>query len=455
MTKADFKALMEGGIGNSQKREIASQRINSRPIIGRLGIGMLGVAQITGGFTVTSKPSSGEGFTAHVHLNDFLKEDLDKAKPDSVEVLNKEGEGSSKIVNVGEYEFDKFDDPGLKRGTLIIANDLHPIFVDRFQSSVSEKKFRPPADKWSDNIAKFRSVHSVQELGEYWKLFWEMSIACPVPYVNEHALPGGLIRSDQERLLSYKFKVIIDGIELRKPIFLQRNPGGYTSEVIESGELRIYARDLRFHGYLIVQEGRQLRPDELRGILIRIKNIGIGYYDPSFLDYRFNEGPRAKWLTGEIIVDDGLENALNIDRDSFNRFHPEFRAVQEFVHNTLQNKVFPKVYKQIDARTREKSLERDQQRRRALAQTLADVTEKKVSVSSSTEVSDFPTVEVRRTLDQLKIRLPSTESIPTKKANRGLAAALLAIFEVARLKRNAPEQRDVFKRLVIELLKKW
>jgi hypothetical protein len=55
----------------------------------------------------------------------------------------------------------------------------------------------------------------------------------------------------------------------------------------------------------------------------------------------------------------------------------------------------------------------------------------------------------------LKIRLPSTESIPTKKANRGLAAALLAIFEVARLKRNAPEQRDVFKRLVIELLKKW
>ncbi|MBA3881431.1 MAG: hypothetical protein H0X73_01705 [Chthoniobacterales bacterium] len=55
-----------------------------------------------------------------------------------------------------------------------------------------------------------------------------------------------------------------------------------------------------------------MNPDELRGIMVRIKNIGIGYYDPTMLDYRFNEGPRSRWLTGEIFVEKGLENALNV-----------------------------------------------------------------------------------------------------------------------------------------------
>ena len=51
--------------------------------------------------------------------------------------------------------------------------------------------------------------------------------------------------------------------------------------------------------------------------MIRINDVAIGYYDPSLLDYRYNEGPRAKWLTAEVFVDEGLADALNIDRDSF------------------------------------------------------------------------------------------------------------------------------------------
>ena len=44
--------------------------------------------------------------------------------------------------------------------------------------------------------------------------------------------------------------------------------------------------------------------------------MGIGYYDQSMLDYRSNEGPRSRWVTGEIYVHEGLEDALNVDRDS-------------------------------------------------------------------------------------------------------------------------------------------
>src|SRR5712691_3545904 len=57
--KADFEQLMEGGIGNSEKRSGEIQLVNGRPMIGRLGIGMLGIAQITGTFTITSKKNDG------------------------------------------------------------------------------------------------------------------------------------------------------------------------------------------------------------------------------------------------------------------------------------------------------------------------------------------------------------------------------------------------------------
>lgn len=43
-----------------------------------------------------------------------------------------------------------------------------------------------------------------------------------------------------------------------------------------------------YHGYIVVQEGVNLRPDEFRGIMIRIKDVAVGYYDTSMLDYRTN-----------------------------------------------------------------------------------------------------------------------------------------------------------------------
>jgi HSP90 family molecular chaperone len=78
-TKDDFKNLMEGGIGNSEKRPSEPTLINGRPVIGRLGIGMLGIAQICGAFTITSAPREGEPFTARIHLYDLLKERLDSS----------------------------------------------------------------------------------------------------------------------------------------------------------------------------------------------------------------------------------------------------------------------------------------------------------------------------------------------------------------------------------------
>src|SRR6266849_6710838 len=79
-TRDEFANLMEGGIGNSEKVP-SRAATNGRPIIGRLGIGMLGIAQICLGFRIISRPKTGKGFSARIRLYDLLKESLDRKDP--------------------------------------------------------------------------------------------------------------------------------------------------------------------------------------------------------------------------------------------------------------------------------------------------------------------------------------------------------------------------------------
>jgi hypothetical protein len=456
-TKSDFESLMDGGIGNSAKRPTHEPLIFNRPIIGRLGIGMLGIAQICGSFTITSKPKKGgDGFRAHIRLYDLLKDKLDR-KDKEVYVSDDE-DVSPREIDVGEYTFEGFDAEKAKYGTLIISDDIHPTFVRSFRKSLEYETFKQPPLEWTKALRILNNVHSLQELGDYWRLLWELSAACPVPYISDLALPKHLIIEEQERLASYNFKVVVDGIQLYKPVNLRNNPEGYTIKKIEPTTLKIYGKDVSFHGYILVQEGLQIKPDELRGIMIRIKNIGIGYYDYSLLDYRINEGPRSRWVTGEIFVDEGLEDALNIDRDSFNRFHPEFRAIQEHVHQILQKDIFPRVYKQIDVRSKKRAKEKQEKRQEYLKATIAESVKKQVKIKGEGKISkaeQSQQVEVVQKSNVVELHLPNAEDLKTKKSAQQLASAILAIFEIANEGNTNEKRREVFKKLLLDLLTKW
>lgn len=461
--KEEFVRLMAGNIGNSQKRPKQETLINGRPTIGRLGIGMLGIAQICGSFKITSTPREGEPFTARIRLYDLLRERLDIDDPKLIK--EKLGSGSNGAeteeayteVDVGEYTFEPYEQIGEETGTRILADDVHPTFSASFRQSLNAERFEEAPLEWCEAIEIISHVHSLQQLGDYWRLLWELAASCPVPYVGADALPSGLSKKEQTQLKSYDFGVVVDGIQLAKPVYLKDNPGGYTTRRIEEQHKRVYARDLRFHGYVVVQEGRQIQPDELRGIMIRIKNVGIGYYDPSMLDYRFNQGPRSRWVTGEIFVDEGLEDALNIDRDSFNRFHPQFRAVQQYVHQLLEEEVFPEVYKNIDVRSHEKASERSERRKASLSRVIERVTGSKVDITEAREVKEDeePIPTITRKGKKLRIVLPPPEALQTKKAHQQIAAAVLAIYELAALERGAEAQRKLFTRLMLQLFKNW
>jgi Histidine kinase-, DNA gyrase B-, and HSP90-like ATPase len=442
--RQDFKDLMEGGIGNSTKRP-PRPLINSRPIIGRLGIGMLGIAQICGGFKVISKPRNGQGFHARVKMYDLLKTTLDASNDVASE------------IDVGTYDFEAFDQNDFTFGTQIVADDVHPTFARSFQESRLFEHFKEPPLEWEAALGVVSRIRSLQELGDYWRLLWELATNSPIPYLRDDVLPHGLIAADQRHLIQFNFRVFVDGLQLFKPVLLSGNAGGYTAERIETQTLRVYGKEVRFHGYLVVQEGAQLKPDELRGILIRVRNVAIGYYDPSMLDYRFNEGPRSRWLTGEIVIDAGLEDALNIDRDSFNRFHPEFREVQARVHDILHERIFPESYRKIKTRsaTRQRKIKAEH------AAHFQEVARKEVgrpiiiTENAYTSGPDLPRASLADQARRISLSVPKPEELPTKRANRELASAILGIYEISARERTNDARRKTFTRLLLELLKNW
>jgi hypothetical protein len=449
-SKDEFARLMGGGIGNSEKRQSSEPRIAGRPLIGRLGIGMLGIAQICGSFEVSSKPKQGKAFRAQVHLYDLIREQLDENNPDIVK-----GGGGTREVDVGEYHFVDLDDDALSRGTRITSDDVHPTFIRSFRESLKLKDFREPPLDWSKCLKVVSAVHTLHELGDYWKLLWELAAACPVPYIGEDSVPQSAIRGMQQRLIEYDFTVRVDGIPLRKPVHLRGNVAGYTVEKIPAKSWDVYGRKLDCEGYVVVQEGKQLQPDELRGIMIRIKNVGVGYYDGSFLDYPFNEGPRAKWVTGEIFVQAGLEDALNIDRDSFNRFHPEFRTLQKYVHSILRGEVFPAVYRKLTGRSARREAQRIESRAAGLKEVVSASLGAAVKVRQLSMGAGGEPVSVEKVGEQVQITFGDVSELRTSKRLRQLAATILALYEIAAYERGEVKRREQFEKLLLELLSRW
>ena len=79
MTLEKFTEIVSGGIGDSDKRTREDRLINNRQVIGRLGIGILGVSQISHEFSIVSHVREEQtAFRASVWMKDFRKDILDQ-----------------------------------------------------------------------------------------------------------------------------------------------------------------------------------------------------------------------------------------------------------------------------------------------------------------------------------------------------------------------------------------
>lgn len=454
ITPEAFEGIMDGGIGESNKRLEETPVLDSgRPVIGRLGIGMLGIAQICHEFRVISHHRETKtAFRAHVMLEDFLREEVDEADP----------KRNERAIEAGKYSTENIEYDPEQAGTYIVAADMRTAFVRKFRENPGD----PLPSDFSSFMQRIHRQKSARELGDYWETVWELAVACPVPYAPEGTFEWDAITASNETkdvfdsvkqsLDQYNFEVVVDGLSLRKPNYFP-SPLFKSSDEPMTGWLftihhrsKVYGSPLEYSGYVYLQDGQAIRPMELRGLLIRIKNVAIGSYDPSLLDYPSIEGPRFNWVSGEVYVNEGLEDALNIDRDSFNEMHPHFVRLQQEVHDLLRQ-----VFSQAGRSTQERSRSKLQDQRASKFAALRELLNEEL-------VDDYELVEIENSspddqplivdTERKRVTINTQSSLyPRARSKRDLAQFVAVAFELSML---SPEskRRTRFYELLTRLL---
>lgn len=470
MSLESFLAFFkEEGIGSSIKRKGGKEvsEIYERPIIGRLGIGMLAIGQLCYSFEIEShyinKSGKGEAYHATIILED---ENI----PSKAEIARSENIGTAlgtRDIPVGEWTYKMIEFNESKKGFQIYSTDVRKTFTREMKSSIGEKELEKISFSLADLHSEFfeKARKSIRDCKPYLETIWEMSILCPLPYygsseqypidvrsfesdrskAGEFEKAIKLIRHKQNEFLQANFRVLFDGIELKRFLKLPTEAEVIPKLYFLNFEDEVFEEPLKFSGYIFAQVPRAIRPFELNGIQIRLRGVGIGGYDSTFLKYTKQiETIRNRWVSGEIFVDKGLESALNIDRDSFNEHDEHFKALQAVLHDKLDQ-----IFDEIDSISRRSSEERrdsrEQQLRKNLQKIVRDKSYGKLKLVQINLGENAPIVKVRKG----EIIL-NTASRPLKKKKADmLVRAVLLAYQIAKHIAKTEEERDqLFSELV-------
>jgi hypothetical protein len=512
----EFQRLMERGIGTSYKRilEDAVTQIYNRPIIGRLGIGILSLAQICTQFDIISHhPESKGAFKASIQFPPYTKREIDK-------ILQKkeEAEKEELLIQGGKYRLEKISYLPEKAGVRIFTKFLRESFRKRMKnlSSYGNKVIADKSEPYKSFEKFMNAVYGIKQktkslnlLSDYDQLIFGLALAAPLPYFEggqgNIALKMPFLQDYQKTLTNYKFDVEVDNLTLARPIYLPSdregriaqdckvgNPGAkefilkdgphkekikvtqYPINVESADEqfslyelsysnMNVSGRPLAFSGYLFQQTGR-LYPRDIQGILIRLRNVAIGSYDADIMTYPYAEGPRYSMVSLELFVENGFEDALNIDRDSFNGLDPHYIRTQAFVHSLLHGVIFPETWTEEKARNKQRRQKIASAREASFIKALSKATRENYARIERTEPKqkaairhpELPPVHFDRKAKIIEIDKshPSVQNIFRRKKHAQLAEQILIAFERANREPNEARRREVFYKLLGDIFLK-
>ena len=408
-------------IGGSSKRTYAGAALNTarsgspdlspggRHLIGKIGIGLFAVAQLTQHFQIITK-AAGEKYrlSATVKLRTHDEEKLQQEEAEYIagnvrivsEKVPDQEEGSQGTSVVLYHLRDEV------RRTLQSAKLWDAVSVETGGGETVLKppkyhigysrgdSFEPPQLPWDEldepkkkfdrffeatGFASGRTTKSpnLDSFDEYLRLLWKLSLSLPIDYIGGHPFdldgstgilylgisenstqaeniklsPTESIREHLElqtrsNEAEKPFSVMLDGISLRRPIRLPRdlkkNSRVGAPVMVAAKQKNSFEKDtldraggqLSFEAYLYWNS--MIVPKETAGVLIRIHDASGTLFDPTFLNYRVSEQTRLRQITAEIFVHEGLDGAINIDRESFNYSHPHFLYIQKWLHRALR-----------------------------------------------------------------------------------------------------------------------
>jgi hypothetical protein len=252
-----------------QKRGRRESPKFGRKRIGQFGVGFLAVFPFCETLEITSTAeNSDQLFTAKVPASKFFRE-------------------TSKTEEVGELDI-----PGYISQDKNKRSDHYTRLRLRGLTDNAKRYFDSKPTKADRN-----SVLSWKGLE---KLKWELQEDLPISFPTNSKL-GKLLPYSEP----YAMEVYLQGEKIYR--------NDWEGDILDHGE--ITASGIRFR-YAIITAWKPVKPHQMRALKIRVNNVGVGPRD-NFDVERTRRYSRFHWLTGEIQVLGGLDDALTLSRDSF------------------------------------------------------------------------------------------------------------------------------------------
>ena len=408
-------------IGGSSKRTLAGAALNTaqggapdlspggRPLIGKIGIGLFAVAQLTQHFQIITKAAGrSHRLSATVRLRTHDEEELQRGDGEyvagEVQIVSERrpdseigSHGTSVVLYQVRSEIRRTlqstqlwnaVEVGTEGGEIVqsppefhighsFGDSPEPPHLPWGAGDSPDKKFERFFEATGKSSAKGARRANLDHFDQYFRLLWKLSLSLPLDYIDGHPfdiqgssgplllrIPEGRSQAEEIQLAPTEtlrqrlrlragvgnrdrpFSVTMDGVALRRPV---RLPLSLRKEYRVRAPLMIVARQenpfsendsaraggpLSFEAYLYWNS--RIVPGETAGVLVRIREASGTLFDPTFLNYQVSEQTRLRQITVEIFVDNGLDSAVNIDRESFNYSHPHFLYVQKWLHRALR-----------------------------------------------------------------------------------------------------------------------
>lgn len=350
----DFEFSMTH-VGASLKRLEGDFTPKGRPIIGKIGIGLLSVGQASHQFTFESTTEDYDYvMRAEIDLTpyyDAIKatESLDELEIGNVQIYKEEKKSSESFTQILLRNIREPFSRDLTSSVIFGSNNFD------FVSKPSYKEFI----RWMDQS----EIKRDEEMSGFNRFMFEIGLLTPVRYLPEGPVKSysksDIIRKIKKRLEDYNFKVFVNGVEIFKPILyphlsddLEHKKIDYKVYNINIDEKLVNNKRVVAKGYFYHQ-AKRLLPWTLRGILLRVNNVAIGTYENRFSKASIETPIILQQFTGEIYVDQGLEDALNIDRNSFFESDQAYQTLYQFYQRLIED-----ISRDIDRRmeTRQSSI---------------------------------------------------------------------------------------------------
>lgn len=452
-------------ITQSEKRRKGDfSEICRRPLIGKFGIGFIAVSQLCDEIKVTSaKKGADTYFAATIDFAKFRRE----------EVRGRE------FYQVSQFTLTNFEKKDLdEHYTQIELLKLNKAFVDVLNNVIPGRSPYPrlKATSFEDVVQHLCSgyVNNIRmEAGPFWEFLVNLANVIPVEYLDDGPLSFSqniiigdkyresydsameIISAMKSRMAKFNFRVFFNGIQLKKPVRFPNEdwlndydeqlrvfPVGNTIKLIDPTTERPSTID--YKGYLYYQKTR-IVPEELRGLVIRVRNVAIGGPNRDLWGYPYpGDKVYLDQIYGEIYVDSGLEDAMNIDRSTFKTTHFEYTAMRDALHKFLHETVFASAKSMWYMRRTSKEKNMHNQRRIARSKAVDDVLGPGYYIQEARLHATTP-VQIKTEEKRIYLNVVSPVFWNFRKDDRILLEDVAIALEIAmRLEKDPEKIKEVF-----------